>query len=337
MKTNIFTAATTFLIGNVLLGSLGPLTKYIFDTIPLNIYLFPKYFFPGVIILAVMYFSKRYTGRLSRQQYRQIIILALLNVALTNLFYYMALEQLPAIYVVISSFLYPAAVYMLSIRLLKEQITIRALVGVVICLVGAGILVIGSHIQSSVVTFSTVGIIMLAISVLANAYGTVLSKPYLQSTPLLQLLGLQLVIGSLVFVPQFAYESLTFNWAAVPWDHMALFVAICFVLTPLGNIMFYAAIKRVSVSRSAAMLYASPVAGIVIAATLLGEVLTPLYIGSVILIMIGVWHSKASIFNSVLHIFQTHRFQFITLALVSMRRGIAQRLGVRNDDDDGLI
>ncbi len=320
MQTQKKDGASAFILGNVILGSIAPLTKYIFDTVPLNIYLFPKYFIPGLMVLAFAVIFKQYKSKLSFGEYRQIVILSLLNIVLCNLFYYMALQTLPALYAILSSMLFPAAVYLLSIKLLHENVSKKAIVGIMICVAGAFLLIVGSHFRGSVVTFSSLGLLLLVMSILAQAYGTVLSKPYLSSAPILQLLGLQLLIGSLMFLPQFVYENAKFDWSTIPLDQLLVFVAICAVLTPAGNLAYFLGVKKINVSSNASILYVSTIVGIVIAAVLLGERLTPLYILSTAIIVLGIWVGKSTIFEVWIRAQKPYRFSLLRFAREILQR-----------------
>lgn len=293
MKKFKLTGSSAFLLGNILFGVTIALSKLILNHMPLGIYMLPKYLISGLILLL---FAK-YLGHLKKltvRQYIQIIGLSLLNVVITNWLFYLALERLPATYSMIATLLDPIIIYVLAIIVLKERVHTRALLGAAVSVVGVLLLFFGSHVEHGVVTFSLLGLMLLLGSVLGDGYGTVYSKSVLQKIPILQCVALQLLLGSIFFVPNFVISSVSFSWSHPPIVALVTLLSLCLVITPIAFTAYFWGIKEIDVEDSATQIYIQMVVGILLAVILLNEKLSALYTVSILIIMLGVWlgHAK---------------------------------------------
>lgn len=325
MKKQFTKPQQIFLLGNVLFGAVVPLGKILLQHMPLSIFLLPKYLIPGLITLIAAIYLKRWK-KLTRRQLIRIGVLGLVNVTLSNLMFYAALQRVPVGYSMLVPLLTPMVVYGLAIIILKEKLQITALIGVIVSLSGV-VLLFFSHIKitPSIPNVGIYGELLLLGSLLLGGLGTIYSKDIMKDIHILQFVTLQLLFGSIPLVFYFAYGLNHFVISSIPASTWWLLALVCLIVTPLGYLTFYGPIRDLNLEENANQIYVQTVIGVLLGVVLLREPLGGIYIISMAIVAFGVWLGRQR-FNQVWAYLLQPRHKLKILEII--KDSIA-RLGIR--------
>jgi drug/metabolite transporter (DMT)-like permease len=184
----------------------------------------------------------------------------------------------------------PITVLVLSALFLKERLSFLALSGIAISFVGAVLLVVGDPETRWALEGPMLGDLLIFGAVTSMALYTIVMKQMIQTHSTLNVTGLQICYGALLFAPALLWES---PRALANVNTPSLIALICLTLfATIGAFFCYNyALARLSASKTALFLNCVPVVTTIGAWAILGERLTlvqiiggALVLGSVYLI-----------------------------------------------------
>ena len=239
---------------------------------------------PFIVLLPII---GRPRAALERRDVPRLLGVALANVAGYHIFLNSAETTLSAGLSALLIAFGPIFIAILSFFLLKEKVSRRVFIGLVLAFSGTAVLSTGSVSVSDLSSYA--GIAEALVTALCYALFTVLGKPLVHkygsasTTIMAGLIGtammLPLLSGS--FFAQVASLSLS-GWTSV------LYLSL--LSTVFGYLMFYALVSRGAVTRLSIQLYLIPVVSVVGGALLLNEAVTPSVVagGALMLVAVGI-------------------------------------------------
>ncbi len=169
--------------------------------------------------------------------------------------------------------------------ILAEHPALRTFIAAGFGLFGVGLIVLGPAVR-----FDTVGVIAGMAATLVMACGTVLTKRWGRSAPLLVFTSWQLVAGGLVLLPiALVVEGLP---PALTTNNVLGFAWLGMVGTGIAYALWFRGIGKLKVSTVALLGLLSPVSAMLLDLLVLKKSLTPMQIGGTALVFGGILISQ---------------------------------------------
>ncbi|MDA4112188.1 MAG: DMT family transporter [Thaumarchaeota archaeon] len=164
----------------------------------------------------------------------------------------------------------PVFVTILSVYSLKEKVTSRLLLALVLALLGVAVLSVG---DLSLGTGGIIGPLEVVITALAYAIFSVLAKPLVKKYGALHVAIWTGVTGTVMLLPLISGNFLTqvsslseFGWISI------LYLSL--LSTVLGYSMYYTLVSRTKISKLSIQLFLAPIVSVLGGIVLLGETVT---------------------------------------------------------------
>lgn len=258
----------------------------------------------ALLMLIVIYYRQWNAPNLKQiswQNWLSMGAAAILSGALAPSLIFMALDLTMVTNVVLIGRIEPPLALVLSIFLLKERVDIWSIIGAIVSLSGIVMTVFLQTLWENMMSpsvFITVGRgeIMTAVAAVALAVATIISKSRLTQIPLGIFSIFRTVLATIVYfiVVLYLYGINHFMDVGSPflWQWMLIYGGVIVVL---GQLFWFNGLKNSSASEVSLASSFNPIAGILFAYLILGEIPTAAqYIGGGI-ILLGIFLSKVGI------------------------------------------
>ncbi len=183
----------------------------------------------------------------------------------------------------------PITVLGLSILFLKERSTLLVLAGMGVSLVGVGLLIFGDPRSRSALEGPLLGDALIFGAVLSMAFYTVVMKNMAQNHSTLDITGLQICYGALLFVPAFLWELPHLDLSRVNSTSLAALAGLTLFATIGAFFCFNYALARLTAARTSIFLNCVPIVTASAAWLILGERLTLLQLIGGMLVLVAVY------------------------------------------------
>jgi len=221
-------------------------------------------------------------ARLSRAQWRSVLIFGICQNALYLGFNFVAMTRVEAGLASIIASMMPLMVALLGWIVFREKVHPLGVAGLCAGFLGAA-LIMGSRLSGGV---DGVGVILCLLGMGALAVATLSVRSATSGGNLLMIVGLQMLVGSAaLMVPALLFETWSVNWTP------RLGLAFAFTtLVPglLATWVWFRLVGRIGAVRAATFHFLNPVIGASTGAFLLGERLAPLDLLGVAIIAGGI-------------------------------------------------
>lgn len=289
MKTKKQKLAAAFLalsIAEILWGVNVPVIKLGLQTIPVPVFLSITILISGLLIAPLAY---RYWKPLRPKDHFILIIGSVLSISLGNVVLLMGLEKIPSVNASLISLLGPLLLFILSVEFLKERLSFRTFVGILIAFAGAAI-IIGKP-WAATDSGQITGSLFVVIAVLCEVISTLMFKPLLKRIHPYQLTSLHLLWGIL---PIAIYSLPNFYLLSVDRAGKNGYLAIFFniALITIANCLFYYGLKIKKAQEVGVFRYLHPVATAIAAWFILAEVPSRKVAIGAILIFLGIYYAQ---------------------------------------------
>lgn len=221
-------------------------------------------------------------ARLSRAQWRSVVIFGICQNALYLGFNFVAMTRIEAGLASIIASMMPLMVALLGWIVFGEKVRPPGVAGLCAGFLGAA-MIMGSRLSGGV---DGVGVILCLLGMGALAVATLSVRSATSGGNLLMIVGLQMLVGSAAL----ALPALTLETWAVNWT-LRLGLAFAFTtLVPglLATWVWFRLVGRIGAVRAATFHFLNPVIGVSAGALLLGERLAPLDLVGVAIIAGGI-------------------------------------------------
>jgi drug/metabolite transporter (DMT)-like permease len=183
---------------------------------------------------------------------------------------------------------FPIMTMVLAAALRLEALTTAKSAGALLTIVGVGLAVSDKAVLPDLAADNFLGVIAVLASALTGALCSVFYRPYLQKYPPLQVSVFAMLASVLFLIVPAGAEGFflglpvftPLGWAAV------LFIGFC---SSLGYYTWLLALKHATPTRVAMFLALGPVTATALGAAILGEPVTPLFLGGLAAVIAGLW------------------------------------------------
>jgi drug/metabolite transporter (DMT)-like permease len=278
------------LITSILWGINAPVIKLGLESIPVSIFISIKFI---IISLLLLPFAVKTWKPLKSKELGVLILGSLIWFTANNLALNFGLHDAPSINSGIINLLGPLLLFMLSAEFLKERISLRSFIGVLIAFVGAMVIIGRPWEIASGNQTVLLGNVLLLVSVLCSVIGILIVKPVLKKTSTAQATFIYLFAGvapialySLTQLKSWGIHDITTGgWEALAYSVVAL---------PPANLLFMYGLKYKQAHGVAVYEYLQAVTVIIAAWFILGEHPSPTFVVGATLVFLGVYLAEFS-------------------------------------------
>ena len=230
-------------------------------------------------------------SRLKILDWLSLAVVATLSGALAPALFFFALERTAVNNVVLIGRIEPPIALALSVFILQARVNTQIVVGAVLAFIGVILTVLLQPAENSVMAMGGFDIgqgeLMTAVGAIALAISNIVSKVKLDSIPLGIFTIFRTAVGTLIFfsltVKLFGIEHFMDAFTPIVWQWMLLYGMVIVVG---GQLTWFTGLKNTTAADVSLANSISPIAGIVAAFLILGEVPTMAhYIGGSVIII----------------------------------------------------
>lgn len=230
-------------------------------------------------------------SRLNPLDWLSLVAVAVLAGALAPAMFFFALEQTAVNNVVLIGRIEPPATLALSVLILRDRVNSQIVIGAILAFVGVILTIVLQPTGSNAVEMGGFSIgkgeLMTAVGAIALAISNIISKVKLEDIPLGIFAIFRTAIGTVVFfalaVKLYGYDHFMDVFAPIVWQWMLIYGAVIVVG---GQLAWFKGLQDTNATDVSLASSISPLAGIVAAFLILGEVPTMAhYIGGSVVIV----------------------------------------------------
>lgn len=287
-KKRKFTSAFLALaIAQILWGVNVPVIKLGLRTVPLPVFLAVTILAAGLLTLPL---ARKHWKPLRPSDHFLIIISSILAISFGNTVLLMGFERIPSINASLISLLEPFLLFILSVEFLKERLSLRTFLGILIAFAGAAI-VIGRPWEASGSNQMVTGSLLVVLAVFCDVIATLIFKPILKRVHPYQLTSLHLIWGIIpIAIYALPHLSALSPGSADRSGYLAIFFNV--VLITFANSLFYIGLRRKKAQEVGVFTYLHPVATATAAWFILSEVPSRRVIIGAVFIFLGIYYAE---------------------------------------------
>ena len=230
--------------------------------------------------------------KISRTDYRRMLLCAVLGMGINMLVFFKGLALSTPINSAVIITITPIFVLILSIFLIKEKVTPRKIIGVIVGLSGAlGLILFGNEIRQDAPNIALGNFYILLNALFYGAY-LILVKTLIQKYHPFTFMKWLFSLGILICLP-FGYQELTeVNWTNLPFEAIWKISFVILGTTFCTYLFNIYALTQLKASTVSAFIYVQPLIGIIYAVTTGQDTLTTVKIIAACLVLLGVYLSS---------------------------------------------
>lgn len=270
-------------VAAILWGMAGLFSKTLtgmgFSSIEMN---FARSLVAAVIVGVLFWFTDKNVFKLSSiKDFFGLAAIAVFGYCTYGVAYFMAINETSVGVAGALFYTYPSFVLLLSWIFLKEKITIKKILIILITFLGC--LLVSGALETGAQSISLKGIFMGILAGLAFAIYNILGKKYLgiysSQTIIFYMFVISMVVFALIINPVAAISKIS---AAKVWPIMAAFAITISVIPYLVHLK---GLKKVDASTASILSTAEPISAMVLGITVFGETATAIKMAGIILIV----------------------------------------------------
>lgn len=295
--SNAKKAVIALIVANTIWGATPPLMKWALYDVHTFTLAFLRYLIPCIII--ALFFHKKLAIRL--KDFPIIFLCGFFGVTLNIGLYFIGIHFTQSINVTILACASPVFLLLGSFFFLQERLSKKQLIGNLIGLTGVFLIVI-QPLWNTIPDGGILGNILLLLSAFAAIANTIFAKKIIKKYHPITLTFWAFLIGTLSFTPMFVQETQTYGF--LPHLSIAGIIGILYgsIFASLTAwFLFYWALKYFKAAETGVFEYIDPVATLLIAAPLLGEYPSLLFLFGAILVFFGIYVAQMRIHWHPLH------------------------------------
>lgn len=248
--------------------------------------IFFRFFVAAIFFTALLW----RTGfpRFSRINIKSLIFLAIMQPGLYFTFETLGLQYTSATKTALIIATIPIAVLILSTLLLRERVGLINILGIICSLAGVVLLVFGGG-QQSQLDGMLIGDLLIFGAVLSASVYMIIIRRLSNTLSSLQITGMQIIFGAVLFFPAFLFELPGFSWAKVSGESLAALAALTLFATIGAFLCYNYALSKIPAAQAAACINGIPLVTAGAAWLLLGETLTPVQLCGGVIVLAAVF------------------------------------------------
>lgn len=271
-------------------------TKIALETFTPFTLVFIRFFLTAIFFILLM--VKNGFPRFSRQDHFKVLLTAFFEPGLYFVFETVGLQHTTAPKAALIIATVPVAVLVFAAIFLKERPAPANIAGISLSLLGIAILVTGDPNFSWNMEGSLKGDLLIIGAVLSAAAYTVCARDLGKKHSALDITGLQMIYGAVMYAPAFLWELPGVEWSAVSGRSLVSLVYLTLCATCAAFLFYNYALTRIPAGRAAVFINGIPVVTAVAAWILLGEMLTHLQVGGGVLVLTAVFLANIGRFRA---------------------------------------
>lgn len=227
--------------------------------------------------------------KIDKKDYRRMLLCAVLGVGINMMIFFKGLELSTPINSAVIITITPIFVLILSIFLIKEKVTPRKIIGVIVGLSGAlGLILFGNEIRQDAPNIALGNFYILLNALFYGAY-LILVKTLIQRYHPFTFMKWLFSLGILICLP-FGYQELTeINWIDLPFEAIWKISFVILGTTFCTYLFNIYALTQLKASTVSAFIYVQPLIGIIYAVATGQDTLTTVKIIAACLVLLGVY------------------------------------------------
>jgi drug/metabolite transporter (DMT)-like permease len=282
-----------------------------------------------LLLIHRRHWNRRTLGQLSRREWVSLAIVAILSGALAPGLIFQALALIPVTNVVLVGRLEPPVTLVLSIWLLRERVNRWESMGAIAAFIGVALTILLQPVKEPLMQMGGfhigLGELLAVVGAVALAISTIIGKKRLSRVPIGIYSTVRTGLGTLIFfivaLALYGREHFAGVFSPFLWQWMLLYGVIIVVV---GQSFWLAGLRVSSVSTASLIGSFVPLAGILAAYLILGEVPTrPHYIGGGV-ILLGLLLSQVGIQHQT-----TRRVAMTRVSAAPAEQAIETRMGFK--------
>ncbi len=295
--SNYKKAIIALIVADTLWGAGPPIFKWSFTNVHVFTLAFLRFALPTLFL---MIFARKYIVLRAKDTLLMVLI-GLTNITLNVGLYFFAIQYTQSINAPIIESASPVFLIIGSILFLGEHPGRKVLLGNIIGLTGVLLIVLQPMLGSNQEN-SFVGNILLILSTIASAVGTLLAKKIANKYHPMTVTFWSFFIGSLSFLPFFVLETMQYGMLSHLDSSGMIGILFGSIFSSLiGYYLFYWGIKYIRASEVSVFTYIDPVAAVLVAVPLLNEYPNPIFISGAFLVFLGVFVAEGRLHYHPLH------------------------------------
>ena len=227
--------------------------------------------------------------KIDKTDYRRMLLCAVLGMGINMLVFFKGLALSTPINSAVIITITPIFVLILSIFLIKEKVTPRKIIGVIVGLSGAlGLILFGNEIRQDAPNIALGNFYILLNALFYGAY-LILVKTLIQKYHPFTFMKWLFSLGILICLP-FGYQELTeVNWTNLPFEAIWKISFVILGTTFCTYLFNIYALTQLKASTVSAFIYVQPLIGIIYAVATGQDTLTSVKIIAACLVLLGVY------------------------------------------------
>jgi drug/metabolite transporter (DMT)-like permease len=274
LATAVFFWGLSFVATKIALQSFSPFCLIFFR------------FFTAAIFFVVL-LSRTGFPSLTKKTLKSLLLLALMQPGLYFLFETYGLQYTSATKTSLIIATIPVVVLVLSAFFLKERLRPINILGVVVSLAGVAMLVFGGRAQTDLQGMM-IGDMLIFGAVLAASVYMIMTRRLGESLSSLQITGMQIIFGALLFLPLFLWDLPGLDWQSVSRDSFIALIVLTIFATIGAFLCYNYALTRIPAAQAAVCINGIPLVTACGAWVLLGETLSSMQLigGGLVLVAV---------------------------------------------------
>lgn len=273
--------ANLFWAGNYVFG------KYVVDEMsPLQM-TFTRWIIAVFLLFPIAHLIERPHWKKVWQQWKVLFIMGVLGIISYNFFLYWALEYTTSMNAALVNSINPAVIVLFSSLLLKERISLKNGIGLVISLGGVLLVLTKGHLQQILHLEYNKGDLLMIVTILIWTFYSIIGKK-LKSIPPISATAVSVLLGIVSLLPFVIFSDFNYNL-----NTQAIFGMMYIAIFPsVGSFIFWNSALR-HINASQAGIYLNLIAVFTaFLSLLLGQPITFVQVMGGILVFIGVYLSS---------------------------------------------
>lgn len=262
----------TFVAGRFLAGSLSPMFAASL-----------RFLLASAALLGFLWLARIPLVRPAPRQWLQLILLGFFGIFFYNLCFFYGLQYINASRASLIVALNPAVIGLASWGLFKERLSAMRVAGIVVCVVGAGLVIVSRNPQLLAATPDAwIGDWLIFGCVLGWGVYSLFSRELNQTLGPVQTVTCSILIGTVMLWTlaavrgELSVQALN-NLGLSQWLSLIYLGVLGSALAYIG---YYEGIRKIGATRSGVFIALNPLTAVILGALLLGEQLTPaIYVG----------------------------------------------------------
>jgi len=292
-------AVVALIIANIIWGATPPIFKWALEDITPFTLAFLRFFLATIIFLP---FIRGHSLTIRKKDWGKVFMLTFIGIFIHISFFFLGLELTRSINAPVIGSAAPIFLMIAGIIFLKEHPGKRKILGGIIGLIGVLIIVLlpalGKGFDGAIL-----GNLFLIISTLGAVFHAVILKELSKDYNPIPLVFWSFAIVSFMFFPMFVNDAVN-NHSLSNIGFQGLFGVLFggIFASAAAYYLFYSAMKYLLASEVGLFTYIDPVAALIIAAPLLGEVPTSTYFLGALLVFLGIYVAEGRLHWHPLHL-----------------------------------